>query len=131
MALQFSTTDRTAFAAQLVTAAAAGTLKFFSGSEPANCAAADPSGLLASGTLPSPALVASAGVASMTGTWSATGSGSGNAASFRLYDSTAVCRIQGSVSASGGGGDMIMDNVNIAPAQVITVAAFAITMGNA
>ena len=131
MSLQFSTTDRTAFAAQLVAAAASGTLTLFSGAEPANCAASDPSGPLATGTLPNPALAASGGVASMVGTWTATGTASGNAASFRLYDSGAVCRIQGSVTATGGGGDMTLNNVSIASSQAVSIATFQITMGNA
>jgi hypothetical protein len=131
MTLQFSTTDRTAFAAQLVTAAAGGTLKFFSGAEPANVAAADPSGPLGSGTLPTPALSASGGVATKAGTWTLTGSAGGNIASFRIYDSSAACRMQGTVTATGGGGDMTVDNISIANTQVVTVGTFAITIGNA
>lgn len=132
MALQFSVTDRTAFAAQLVTAYAGGSIKFFSGAEPANCAAVDPSGPLASGTLPSPALTASAGVATKTGSWTLTGSAGGTAACFRIYDSGGtVCRSQGTVTLTGSGGDMTVDNPVIASAQVVTVATFAITFANA
>lgn len=131
MALQFSTTDRTAFAAQLVTAAAGGTIKFFTGSEPANCAASDPSGPVASGTLPSPALSAASGVATKAGTWTLTGSASGTAASFRIYDTSSACRMQGSVTITGSGGDMTVDNPAVASSQVITVGTFAITIGNA
>lgn len=131
MSLQFSAADRTAFAAQLATAVAGGTITFFSDTEPANCAASDPSGPLATGTLPTPALSASAGVASLTGTWNATGTNAGNAASFRIYDSTGTCRIQGSVTATGGGGDMTLNNISIAATQVVNVATFQITFGNA
>jgi hypothetical protein len=131
MALQFSVTDRTGFASELAGALSGGTIKFFFGLEAANCAAADPLGLLASGTLPAPAATAAAGVMTKAGTWTATGSTAGTAASFRIYDTSAVCRIQGTLTATGGGGDMTVDNPSIAVAQVITVATFAVTFGNA
>jgi hypothetical protein len=132
MALQFSTTDRTAFATQLCTAIASGTIKLFSGAEPANCAAADPSGLLATGTLPATAMTAASGVATKAGSWTLTGSAGGTAASFRIYDSGGTtCRQQGSATASGGGGDMTLDNASIANLQVITVQTYQITIGNA
>jgi hypothetical protein len=130
--LQFSVTDRTAFASQLATAYASGTIKFFSGAEPANCATADPSGLLATGTPPATALTASGGVATKAGTWTLTGSAGGTAITFRIYDSGGtVCRTQGSVSITGSGGDMTVDNNVVANAQVITVATYSITLGNA
>src|SRR5712691_10762344 len=71
-------------------------LKIFSGAEPANCAAADPAGLLVTITLPSDWMTnAAAGVKDKTGAWSAAATGAGNAASFRVYDSTgATCHIQ-------------------------------------
>jgi hypothetical protein len=131
MTLQFSVPDRTAFAAQLVTAAAGGAIKFFSGTVTANCAAADPTGPLASGTLPTPALTSASGVATKAGSWTLTGSAAGTAASFRVYDSTTVCRMQGTVTASGAGGDMTVDNPVIASLQVVTVVTFAITFANA
>jgi len=131
MTLQFSTTDRTAFASELAGAVDGGTIKLFTGAEPANCAAADPSGPLASGTLPATAATASAGVLTMSGAWVATGTAAGTAASFRIYDSNANCRIQGSVSQTSAGGDMTLDNTNIAVAQVVNVQTFSIIFGNA
>ncbi len=113
-------------------------LKIFSGAEPANCAAADPAGLLVTITLPSDWMTnAAAGVKDKTGAWSAAATGAGNAASFRIYDSTgATCHVQGNVTATGGGGDMTVDNVNIAVGQIVTVTGatgngFRITAGNA
>ncbi len=131
MTLQFSVTDRTAFATQLCTALGAGTVKLFSGAEAVNCAAADPAGVLATGTLPATAATAATGVATKSGTWTLTGSAAGTAISFRCYDSSANCRVQGSVTQTGGGGDMTLDNPVIANAQVVTVQTFAITFGNA
>lgn len=113
-------------------------LKIFSGAEPANCAAADPAGLLATINLPSDWMTAAAaGVKDKTGIWSVAASGTGVAASFRIYDSgVAACHIQGSVTATGGGGDMTVDNTNIAATQTVTVTGatgngFRITGGNA
>jgi hypothetical protein len=48
MAAQFGTALRSGMGDDVVTAAAGGTLKIFSGAVPANCAAADPSGELVS-----------------------------------------------------------------------------------
>ena len=111
----------------------AAALKLFSGAEPANCAAADPAGLLATLTLPSDWLAnAAAGAKAKAGSWTGTGSAAGSAASFRIYDSgLAACHMQGTVTATAGGGDMTLDNVVIANGQAITVNTFTITAGNA
>ena len=107
-------------------------LYLFSGAEPANCAAADPSGLLATLTLPSDWMSnSSAGVKAKLGTWSGTGSGAGNAASYRIKDNAGVtCHIQGSVTATGGGGDLTLDNISIAIGQTVTINTYQITDGN-
>jgi len=103
------------------------TLKIFSGAVPANCAAADPSGLLATITLPAtPFAAASGGVLTKSGTWSTTGSAAGTAASFRIYDSSSNCAMQGNVTT-----DLILDNTSISIGQAITVTAFNDTAGNA
>jgi hypothetical protein len=110
----------------------AAALKLFSGAEPANCAAADPAGLLATLTLPSDWLAnAAAGAKAKAGSWTGTGSTAGSAASFRIYDSgVTTCHMQGTVTATAGGGDMTLDNVVIANGQAITVNTFTITAGN-
>ncbi len=131
MALQLGTALRTSMADALVTAAAGGTLKLFSGAVPANCAAADPAGELADGTLPSPALSSAAGVASKAGTWTTTGTAAGTAASFRLYTSGAVCFAQGDVTATSGGGVMEISSTTIAIGQVDTVTSVTLTVGGA
>ncbi len=131
MAMQFGATLRTDMAAEVVTAAAGGTIKIFSGAVPANCAAADPSGELVSDTLPTPALTNTAGTLSKAGTWSFTGDAEGTAVSFRLYTSGAVCFAQGSVTATGGGGDMTIDNTSIAVGQAGEVLTVSIVVGGA
>lgn len=115
----------------IVTRADGGTIKLFSGALPANCAAADPSGELASATLPSPALTASGGVCSMAGTWTFTGSATGVAACGRLYTAAAVCFFQGPVTATGGGGVFELDDTTINATQNGTVTSVTITVGGA
>lgn len=108
-------------------------LKIFSGAEPANCAAADPSGLLATLTLPTDWMAAASGGSKvLAGTWSATASATGTAASFRIYDSgLAACGIQGNVTATGGGGDMTLNTTSVVSGQTVSVTTFTITAGNA
>ena len=108
------------------TIGSAGTLKIFSGAEPANCAAADPSGLLCTITLPATFLTSSGGVTTIAGTWSATASGTGTAACFRMYDGSVVCGVQGNVTT-----DLVLNNTSIASGQTVTVTSFTVTAGNA
>lgn len=87
-------------------------------------------------SLPSDWLTAaSGGSKSKAGTWSGSGAvaaGSGTAAGyFRIFDSAGtVCHMQGTVSVTGGGGDLTMVNVSIAQSQVITIDTFTVTAGN-
>ena len=106
-------------------------LKFFSGAVPANCAAADPAGLLATITCPSDWMnAASGGTKTLLGTWSVAASGSGTAISYRIYDSAGTtCGEQGTVGTSGT--DIVLDNNVMAATQVVTITAKTITAGNA
>jgi polyisoprenoid-binding protein YceI len=128
MAFQKSVAVRTAELDQIEsTIGVSAVLKLFSGAEPANCAAADPSGLLCTITLPSDWMnAASAGSKTKLGTWSAAASASGTIASWRIYESTATtCHMQGNTT------DMTFDNTNVTSSQVVTVNTFTITAGNA
>lgn len=133
MSLQMGVSLRNARADQIEsTIGNAPLLKIYSGSVPANCAASDPSGLLATITLPSDWLTAaSSGVKSLSGSWSAAASGTGTAASWRIKDSTnTTCHMQGTVTATGGGGDLTLDNTSIASGQTVSVSSFTLTEGN-
>ena len=128
MTYQYSVAVRNAkLDAVETTIGTAAVLKIFSGAEPANCAAADPTGLLATLTLPSDWMnAASSGAKTKLGTWSNAASGTGTAASWRLYASDGTtCGMQGNMT------DMTLDNTSIAAAQVVTVNTFTITAGNA
>jgi hypothetical protein len=106
-------------------------LLIFSGAQPANCAAADPAGLLCTIDLPSDWMAAaSSGAVAKTGTWSGTASGTGTAASWRIKDNAGTtCHMQG--SCGEGSGDMSLDNTDIASGQTVTVSSFTWTDGNA
>lgn len=135
MALQFSVTVRNAKLDAIETAiGVSAILKIRSGAPPANCGTADSGTVLATLPLPSDYFSAAAsGVKSKLGTWEDTSAdAAGTAAHWRLYasDGTTV-HAQGTVTATGGGGDMTLDNVVLAAAQQVTITAFALTEGNA
>lgn len=103
------------------------------GAPPANCATADSGTLLDSITLPSDWMAAaSSGAKAKSGTWTISGDAAGTIGHFRIKDSSGTtCHIQGTVTATGGGGDMTMDNVVIAVSQAGTVNTFTLNAGNA
>lgn len=111
------------------TLGASAKLQIRSGAQPANCAAAASGTLLCEIALPADYLTAAAaGVKSKNGSWTGTGAANGNAAHFRFVDNAGTtCHLQGSVTATGGGGDMTIDNVAIATGQTVTVTAFSTT----
>lgn len=108
------------------------TMKMRAGSAPANCAAADSGTVLATLPLPSDWMAAaSGGSKSMSGTWQdPAADAAGTLGHFRIYDSGGTCRLQGSITNTGGGGDLQVQNVSVQPGQTITVTAFTINDNN-
>lgn len=108
-------------------------LELRTGAAPANCAAADSGTLIASMTLPADFMGASAsGVKSKSGTWEdLSANAAGDVAHFRFKTSGAVCKAQGTVTETGGGGEMIINNATVDAGQPITVTAFSITASGA
>lgn len=109
-------------------------LRIRTGAAPANCAAARTGTVLVSMTLPSDWMAAAAsGAKALSGTWQdASADATGVAAHFEIMDSTGTtCHMQGTVTATGGGGDMTLDNTSIATAQSVTITSFTLTDGNA
>lgn len=134
MTIQLGTTLRNAMVGQYEpTIGASPKLQIRTGDQPANCAAADSGTLLRELTLPSDWLnAASAGAVTLLGTWSGTGAAAGTAAHYRLKDSTGTtCHEQGSVTATGGGGDLTVDNTSIAVGQTVNVTSWTRTQGGA
>lgn len=109
-------------------------LEIRTGAPPANCAAADSGTLLASCALPVDWMAAaSGGSKAKSGTWEDTSANAaGSAGHFRIKDTGGtVCHAQGTVTVTGGGGDMEVDNVVFAVAQAFSVTGFTLTAGNA
>lgn len=135
MALQYSVAVRNARLDVIeTTVGTSAVLKIFDGTKPANCAAADAGTVLATLNLPSDWMAAaSSGVKAKAGTWEdSAADNTGTAQYFRLYDSGATaCHMQGSVTITGSGGDMTVDNPSFGTGQKFTVTAFSLTAGNA
>lgn len=109
-------------------------LRIRTGAAPATCATADSGTVLAELTLPSDWMAAaSSGSKALSGTWQdASANATGTAGHFRIYDSAGTtCHLQGTVTATGGGGDMTVDNTSFASGQSFTVTSFTLTDGNA
>src|SRR5690242_10786579 len=106
MSLQYSTSVRNArLDAIESTTGTAAVLKVYSGSAPANCAAAASGTVLATVNLPTDWMAAaSGGSKAMLGTWQdSSADNTGTSGHFRIYDSTATtCHIQGTVTVTGG-----------------------------
>lgn len=134
MALQLSTTVRNALLdAFESTIGVSAVLKIRSGSPPANCAAADTGTVLATLSLPSDWMAgASSGSKAKSGTWQdSSADAAGNAGHWRLYASDGTtCHAQGTVTATGGGGDMTLDAIAISLAQTVTITSFTLTAPN-
>lgn len=135
MALQESVTVRNARLDAIETAiGTSAVLKIRTGSVPATCATADAGTVLATLTLPSDWMAAaSSGSKAKSGTWEDTSAdNTGTAEHWRLYASDGTtCHMQGTVTATGGGGDMTVDNTSFAAGQSFTVTTFSLTAGNA
>ena len=132
MTIQFSTTVRNARLDAIETAiGTSAVLKIRSGSAPANVATADSGTVLATLNLPSDWLAAaSGGSKAQSGTWSdSSADATGTAAHFRIYASDGTtAHIQGTVTATGGGGDITVDNTSFASGQSFSITGFTISM---
>lgn len=114
--------------------ASAGYIEIRTGSAPTNVEDAATGTLLATLTLNDPAFGnaadadpgATATANSITGDSSA--DATGTAGWFRAYDSDDTGVIQGSVTATGGGGDMTFASVSFVATQPVDITSWTITM---
>lgn len=131
MALQFSTSVRNAILNAIETGTGtSAVLKIRSGSVPATVATADAGTVLATLNLPSDWMAdASGGTKALTGTWQDTSAdATGTAAHFRIYASDGTTpHVQGTVTITGGGGDLTVDNTSFASGQAFTITLFTLT----
>jgi hypothetical protein len=135
MTIQLSSTVRNARLNAITTAiGASAKLIIYSGSAPASCAEAPAGTVLATLNLPAAWMSdAASGVKPMAGTWSdLSADETGTAGYFRIYDNSEIaCGMQGTITASGGGGDMTIDNTSIVQGQSVEILSFVLTDGNA
>lgn len=135
MTLRMSIGLRNARATLINTYAANGVLELRSGAQPASLAEADSGLLLCSVELSAaPFATATNGTITLQGIWTGVGlaaAGAGTSAGhFRMKTSTGSAFLDGSVSVPGGGGELIVDSLEIAQYQPIRVLALSYTDGN-
>lgn len=134
MTLQYSTTVNNGKLDSIETSVGTSPiLTIRSGAVPANCAAANSGTVLATINLPSDWMASATSASkSKSGTWQDTSAdATGTAAHFRVHESTATtCHIQGTVTATGGGGDMTVQNTSFAAGQQVTITSFQINSAN-
>jgi hypothetical protein len=135
MTVQLSVTVRNARLDAIETAVGVSAkLQIWSGTKPVNCAAASTGTKLLDDSLVSDwAANASGGSKNFNGIpIGGTGIAAGMAGYFRLTDTTgATCHMQGTVTATGDGGDMTIDDVSITNGQTVNITSFTMTDGNA
>jgi hypothetical protein len=137
MALQLSVAVRNAMLdaieATLIAAGVDAILEIRTGAAPATCATADSGTVLATVALPNdPFAAASSGSKALSGTWEDTSAdATGTAAHFRVKDHAGTVHMQGTVTATGGGGDMTVQNTSFASGQAFSITSFALTAANA
>jgi hypothetical protein len=137
MAIQMSTTLRTNRGNQIEsTIGTAARLSLRTGAPPATCATADSGTEIIRYTLASDwANAFSSGAASpwlanlpLTGA----STGSGTLGHYRIYASDGTtCHMQGTITATGGGGDMTVDSTSVTSPQVVNVTAWSLTEAGA
>jgi len=134
MATQLSVAVRNAMLDAIETAiGASAVLKIRTGAPPASVSTADSGTVLASLTLPSDWLAAASnGSKAKNGTWEdSSADAAGTAAHYRIYASDGTtAHIQGTVTATGGGGDLLVDNAVFAAGQSFTITAYTLNMPN-
>lgn len=134
MSLQFSVAVRNAELDAIETTIGTGAiLKIRSGSVPATCATADAGTVLATMTLATDWMsAASSGAKALLGSWAdSSADATGTAAHFRIYASDGTtCGMQGTVTATGGGGDLTLDSTSITSTQSVTITSFTLTAAN-
>lgn len=135
MGIQLSTAVRNARLDQIEsTIGISAVMKIRTGSPPASCATADSGTVVATLSLPSDWMAAaSSGQKAMSGTWQdSSADAAGTAGHFRVYDSGGTtCHMQGTITATGGGGDMELDNTVLAAGQQFQVTSFTLNEANA
>lgn len=133
MVFRLSTASRNTLAAALAGLADAGAgpgkIELRTGAQPATPQVAASGTLLATIVLGDPAFGAPAtGVIAAADPAPVTGVAAGDAGWFRLYDSNNVAIADGSVTATGGGGDITLATVTVSVGLTVDMTAFSINI---
>lgn len=134
MATRLATATRNAAADAVVdlldAGSGAGTIKIYTGSQPASANDAPTGTLLVTVNLADPAFgAASTGVATLAGTpLSGTGVAAGTAGWARLADSAGATVLDGSVTATGGGGQVELATTTISVGVTVQITSGTVTM---
>lgn len=135
MALQLSTSVRNAMLDAIeTTVGTSAIIEIRTGSAPATCATADSGSVLVTYNLASDwAAAASSGSKALSSTpISGTAGATGTAGHFRLKDSGGTtCHAQGTITATGGGGDMTVDNTSITSGQSVNITSLSFAQSGA
>jgi hypothetical protein len=135
-AFKSSTGLRNGLLTTLNTTFSSKTLEIRAGTQPTHADDSIATGTIcATITLPATPFSVSGASLAKTGTWQdASADNACTATWFVMYDTadgtgstTTAERIVGSVTATGGGGDLVLDNTSIAAGQTVTISTFAIT----
>lgn len=136
MTIKFSTTVRNARLDSIEsTIGTSAVIKVRTGPAPANVAAADSGTVLATISLASDWMdAASSGAKALSGlpVSDSSADNTGTAEHFRVYASDGTTpHIQGTITATGGGGDMTVDSTSLTAGQTFSITSFTLTDGNA
>ncbi|MBV8895537.1 MAG: hypothetical protein JO051_03420 [Acidobacteriaceae bacterium] len=130
MAIQLSTTVRNAMLDAMESAIGTSAKIFIlTGAQPSNCASAQTGTKLVEFDLASDwAANASSGSKAFNSITGTTAVATGTAGHYRLYASDGTtCHEQGTITATGGGGDMTIDNTSINSGQTVNVTGWTWT----
>jgi hypothetical protein len=126
VAIQLSTATRNRFRDAYVAAFPASASLVIRTGSPAGVGGAAGGSALATITLPTTPLTSGSGQVTLNGSWTVAASGTGTAGHYRLTNGTDI--EEGTITATGGGGDLTLDNVSIASGQTVTVTSWTRTM---
>jgi len=104
-----------------------------SGAQPSTCAGADTGTLISTIAMAADAFLNAASWAkAITAALADTSAdNAGTLGHWRIKTSGGTVKLQGSITATGGGGDMTVDNTNVTAGQEIDVTSFAINFPSA
>lgn len=130
MAIQLSTRVRNAMLDIIeTTVGVSAKIRILTGTQPASCATAESGTLLVQFALASDWAAAAASGSKAFNTITGTAAtGTGTAGYYRLVDNAGTtCDEQGTITATGGGGDMTIDNTSIASGQTVNITGWTWT----